>query len=208
MRHGYDLMELLVNLTERPTFPEKGGGSDKGHIPVVSMADISHSLGKLAAKHPESALLLRVKYSYAHGARYNEGNRFYSKLVCDLDRKLWLKICDMAWDGKWVLPEKRGVQLFLRSLGQMAIAEHISPHNCIFCGGTNKAVEKNLLVDCKHCNNEGKKVIRPSDRAEVLGLSQSEWREWEPRYSRIQDILKTWEGNGQKEFLKKFFGKG
>jgi len=192
---SYDLQELLVLLTERSVYCRPS------HIPDISQSDISHAMGKLAAKYPESALLLEVKYCWSHKPSDNPKNGIYPNLVKELDIKMHLAVLDLWLEKRWPRPKTN--TWYMKSLGQLALAEHIWPNQCYSCGGTRVAIKDNLLVDCPECEGRGIKHKTDEYRGKLLRFK--DWPKFTAIYRRIQDIPRTWEQDGVRK-LRKILG--
>lgn len=146
----------------------------------ITQEDVLHAMGSI--KHGGASLLIRVKWA---------GQEHWTP---ELDRLFWLAICAMAKQEKWSNPKSGSNELY-RKMGQLALAENISPNICLECGGCGKEITpQGKLENCKPCRGSGKSNHSDRSRARLLGMPWETFREsWVDRYRRIQGIADAWE---------------
>jgi len=162
---------------------------------------MAHALGKI--KNRNGALLLRVKYAHSHKPRDEANNGLYREFVWQLDRSIWMEICELWTRKRWSKAGKH--QLFRRAMGQLALAEQIWPGQCMSCGGTMIQINNNKIEDCSGCGGRGRNQITEGERASLLGISEDEWVSWQGRYRKIQAIPRQWESDAIRELRIQLF---
>lgn len=92
----------------------------------------------------------------------------------------------------WKPPRKE----WILDMTAMALAEVVSyeigENVCSWCDGRGEAKVNNLIVKCDGCQGSGKKLVKQSDRAKMMGTSEDRWDEWFNRYRRILGIIDGW----------------
>lgn len=197
---SYDLAELLVNLTDKAVFSGGWAGwVTAGHVPAIPDVDVAHALGKI--KNRNAALFLRIKYAHTHNPSDEAQNGLYKELIRQLDRAMWLEVCDLWNEKKWPRPIGK-MQLYRRAMGQLALAENIWPGQCMSCGGTKIEAKDSKIVECTSCGGRGKVSFNEKYRADLLGIPKEAWEQWQGRYRKIQSIPRQWESDGLRELRK------
>lgn len=184
--------EIAVGLLSPKTQSYQPGS---GGRPTYTLEDVCFALamlerpkmveftGERQKKIP--GLIIRIKFA-------DELNH-----LRDLDYEVWLQIVvEMAIKQKWHYPKDAG-QEFWRKMGRMAIAEEISPHVCIRCGGirdkdTDQTIEikEGKRSTCSLCRGTGHREPTDGARADTIGISRKVWNEtWAPRYEEIRQRM-------------------
>lgn len=147
----------------------------RGGIPELDQCDIASALAGLP-RLPELAVKLAlVKYA---GRQDEVGKLFY-----------WVRdaAVDMAVRHRWPKPRKGQ----LGGISVYAIWENVDPHHCPQCDGSCKRADnRGRLWNCPTCNGNGRIAIGDDYRAEVAGLSASEWANgWGSRAMMLSDYV-------------------
>jgi len=171
--------ELLANLT--PDTQESLLWKSRGAIPKLHPETIAFALGRVKKKNAGAVYLLRIKYA---------GDDCWK----DLERRLWMRVIDLANRQKWKYPAHLKGTEFYRRMCRLAAWEHIHHHVCPACLGRAQALIDNKLLVCESCNGSAHSQMTDDKRAEFLGVDNEFWSlAWSTRYSRIRFILNQWE---------------
>ena len=166
--------ELLALLTARvQRFHLAPGG-----IPNITAQDIAQALGMIAID--EARIYARVKYcaqlEYADGLAW----------------KIRLHIMTRKLQASWRIPHPD----FLLDMSYLMLAESVDPHTCTWCHGRAEVKpETGPVITCGACEGTGRRRIRDTDRARLMGLSKSSWSDpWGERYREAQiETVDKWE---------------
>lgn len=171
MRDPRELLALLTAKVQR--FQVAPGG-----IPAITPEDVSHALGMIHSD--EARLYARLKY--AGQSEYAEG------VALAIRRHVLLRKADKNWR----IPRKD----WILDMAYMMLAESIDPNVCPWCVGRAEVrPEHGPTITCSACKGTGKKTMRDSDRARLMGVAKSRWSEvWGERYKECQiETLDKWE---------------
>lgn len=116
---------------------------------------------------------LAALYAYAHD--YSVQSELYYQLE--------VQAIELAID--WELT----VRLF-RRMFKLALAEALQPGVCATCHGTRefRTGPTSPAIPCKTCRATGRQVVDDHDRAKLLDMSYSNYRQhWRKRYEQLRE---------------------
>jgi len=143
-----------------------------GGIAAITPEDVAYILGTI--KDPKVTLYARII-----GAKENQ---FSGELVELMREQLWKEVENIS---KW----RNGPDWQL-NLCRLALAEAVHPHTCSWCRGVAAVTtEDGQVITCDGCKGTGKRTMRDSDRAMLMGISKQAWSDhWSDRYNLVRNI--------------------
>lgn len=180
--------ELLSRLN--PHIP----GESTGHsFDSLSWSDIA---GSLAGLPRPSQLVLLSKYAMYAGC---EDEILY--YVLNHAVKIWSQ-------NKWGYPREMGPG-FLRRLSKLCLIDCLFPLPCKRCKGHKRTLRLGqdkahaYSIVCPRCEGFGTSNLSDRDRAKILGIPYSTWREHRYRYKCIADTVACWNSSGLEHVKRK-----
>lgn len=148
-------------------------------------------------QNTRARLLLRVKY----GGGETLAKGLADEFVTALERGMMAHIVELAAPQKWKVPREN----FVRDLGRLALAEHISPKLCPECHGRGSRITRRKLVkNCPRCEGKGRITYSDTYRASLMGVSKQSWGQtWRARYRAISGLLDMYEDMAARSIAKR-----